>query len=688
MSFLTKISKKKTLQRLIGLLVLIVILFIGQTHIAFAGTCDIWDPFACIVQGMVWFTLLIVYAIGSLGFLVMALNATLLMFILKLSFTVLSNDIVRIGFQETLALANLGFVLAIILIAFATILRLEKYGIKKLLLNLIIAAVIVNFSLFIAGIFIDFSNIFTAYFLGLSKEAQLTAATNTGSSATSTVASGTNPNAGNEAFFTNGIVASFQPQKFLVPPDTASDLGDDWEKILPILTGASFATIFTWIMAFTIGAVAIMILIRYIYLIFLLILMPLAWAFWVIPTKSDLFSSWWKRFIEQIFFLPSAIFFVYLATTVASKYINAGTLSKTFKDGLNTQGSSTSILASFQGIIENAVNLFVIAGLLIGGLIAANKLGGKSAELGIGFAKGARSKFLSGSKAVGGKVSQVTGLTRVGKAATRGLSNIAQRLGFKGTANRLAGAGNRKEEIEKYQKDTYSKLTDEQLIASQKSASGQLARVSLVNESIKRNKLGDLFKGLKEDDVTKYATAIQKANPGKKAEDIAELQTIFKAMPQIAGKFAEKGKETEAIAKVAKNLDAKEAKRLSVDSLGNMTVGSELSDEGVKAIGQTGNKEKINALKASLTARQLGASLAVKEIKSLDDKLRKLKKQIEDAKGEGESKKDLVSSLQRDRNTAENRRKTNFATLNEGEINDYRAVKNLHTLTQTIAGSE
>jgi hypothetical protein len=55
--------------------------------------------------------------------------------------------------------ANLGFVLFIILIALATIVRYQDYEAKKLLPRLIAAAILVNFSIAIPTVILNFTHI-------------------------------------------------------------------------------------------------------------------------------------------------------------------------------------------------------------------------------------------------------------------------------------------------------------------------------------------------------------------------------------------------------------------------------------------------------------------------------------------------------------------------------------------------
>src|SRR3989344_8116750 len=95
----------------------------------------------------------------------LSFTAYLLDFAISLGNKVMSLDAVIIGWQIILGFTNLGFVLAIIVIAFATILRIERYGMKQILSKLVVAALLVNLSLVIAGAIISVSNVATNTFL-------------------------------------------------------------------------------------------------------------------------------------------------------------------------------------------------------------------------------------------------------------------------------------------------------------------------------------------------------------------------------------------------------------------------------------------------------------------------------------------------------------------------------------------
>ena len=80
-----------------------------------------------------------------------------------------TNAVLHTGWTIALSFANLGFVLAIIIIAFATIFRIQNYAMKQVLWKLIVAALLVNFSLVIAGAFISVSDNLSEVFLAKSK---------------------------------------------------------------------------------------------------------------------------------------------------------------------------------------------------------------------------------------------------------------------------------------------------------------------------------------------------------------------------------------------------------------------------------------------------------------------------------------------------------------------------------------
>src|SRR3989344_19578 len=109
----------------------------------------------------------VLYFLGVIGSTLVWVAGWVISFGVELNNNILSADnaAVRVGWGISRDLANLGFVLAIIFIAFLTILRSAGYDTKQMLTRLIVAALLVNFSLVIAGAFIDFAGVISGFFL-------------------------------------------------------------------------------------------------------------------------------------------------------------------------------------------------------------------------------------------------------------------------------------------------------------------------------------------------------------------------------------------------------------------------------------------------------------------------------------------------------------------------------------------
>src|SRR5690348_2301292 len=142
----SSISSKRVLLLLliVGLSLMFVLVPTHETHA--------WNPFSLdnIAGGVVgWIAYIVIFIATTIAGVVIAFETYLIGVVLQLSNNLVNTLAVQSGFQVTLAVANLGFILAIIIIALATILRRETYGIKKSLWKLIVAAILVNFSLII-----------------------------------------------------------------------------------------------------------------------------------------------------------------------------------------------------------------------------------------------------------------------------------------------------------------------------------------------------------------------------------------------------------------------------------------------------------------------------------------------------------------------------------------------------------
>lgn len=319
-----------------------------------------------------WTMAKIGYSIGySLG-IVVRLEAVLIAWVLTPNaFAYTKAPAVALGWEITRNIVNLGLVIALVFIAIATILRLQTYSMKQTLLRLIAAAILINFSLVIAGLFIDTANLITGFFVIHSVEG--------------------GPD-GYSRMFANGFDVIGLLQRSSVQQaggaDAVYQLG---RGFLQALVGVLFFVVFSVIMVIVLGAIFVMLLIRIIWLWGLLIAAPFAWLFWIFPKPPTgvpsllSWQGWWQNFLRWTFFAPIVSFFLYVAfqmiNELAKQKSNAGflaTLPQTSGITLLQSSSQTWLL-----------QFILFAGFLIMGLIAANEMGITGANIAFNYAKGA-----------------------------------------------------------------------------------------------------------------------------------------------------------------------------------------------------------------------------------------------------------------------------------------------------------
>ncbi len=381
-----------------------------------------------------WIVYVITYIISAIfGFLVSIL-VYIISFILQISVNVVNSPAVQSGESVTLAIANLGFVLAIIIIALATILRQETYGVKQILWKLVVAAILVNFSLPIAGVIIGFSNSFSTYFMKAL------------------------PGGGGAAGFADALAGAFSPHRpfldiQLDPNATATSVGVDagatLASIVTPLYGLVFALAMLTVTIITLATLVAMLLIRYITLSILLILMPLVWLLWIFPAFSSHFSKWWSEFLRWTFFAPIVIFFLYLSISTASLMSAANkTASGTgaSRAGLALVGfdsaSDSGLLAGIKGFAKGAaavligdlMQMIVVLGLAIGGFVAANKLSITGASVGMGAMKAVRGAVQGWAVKKGKRAASYPLRTEMGRKLTERLQTAGLGRGRLGRA--------------------------------------------------------------------------------------------------------------------------------------------------------------------------------------------------------------------------------------------------------------
>ena len=310
---------------------------------------------------------ILVVVFGTLS----VLAATLLTTIIAMDvgcYTCMSNLAIATGWPAVRDLANMVIVLGFVVIGIATTLRFKDYEAKKLLPKLIIAALLINFSLVICGIFIDGSNIMAKSF---------------------------NKSGG---FFERSWTQTINDQTSKI---WAEWKGKSYKEAATGILGAATGLTFYNIMAIVIFFLyAFLYLFRHMALWILVILSPLAFVCYVFPATKKFFDMWWSNFFNWCIIVVPISFFVWIADTIMSGISKAA--------GSNSPPILSYLIPGFFMLI---------------GFIFSLKISAMGASSAIGLAKGAIG--LSGKAGMGA----LKGLGKGADAATGGrLSSAGQKI--------------------------------------------------------------------------------------------------------------------------------------------------------------------------------------------------------------------------------------------------------------------
>ncbi len=441
------------------------------------------------LQNTVWF---IVFLIGYIAGAIFYLGGLLITFALEINAQVVNMNVVHTGWVLTRDLANLGFVLGILVIAFATIIDYSSYNFKSLFRKFIITALLINFSLVIAGIILDFTGILTAHFatLGLAQ------------------------GQGFNEF--SSKLASVTQISALLNPDTGAlaNLGAQFSVQIFSLV---FIVVFTVLAAIAFLGIAIMLITRFLYLAGLLIIAPLAWFTGIFP-GIDYSRRWWSSFLQWSFFAPISMFFLYLSIAfLTDSNRNIQTVNTASQDiasnlaGVNAQLASSGALTQ---TLSQIGTMIVVIGFMYMSLVVGQKFGVYGAGMAISWADKARKWGMKHTVNAA-----ASGAARAGRGIVRDTAGrffTEERMeewGEKGNflkklvakpGMRLAqatAASKAAKQYEKFAKD----LDDDKLAFEHQTAIDPAKKAAILQEAIKRGKLGD-FKHLDLSDVNTLKT--------------------------------------------------------------------------------------------------------------------------------------------------------------------------------------
>jgi hypothetical protein len=243
-------------------------------------------------------------------------------------------------------ICNLAFIFGFIYLGIRTIIDPESASVKRTLTQIIIGALLINFSLFIVKFVIDFSNLvsFHVYNAMISGSGSLSM----------------------KIFDMLGLVTFYNDGVKAASLSDMSAGGMIWYYIMGALL--------LFIAAFVFFAAAILLIVRFVALIFIMIASPVLFAATVFPKTEEYSKKLWGHLISYSLFAP-----LYLLLTLVTILLMGGLLPVLMPLGPNMSDVLTNSKAktdAFTVFIAFTVMIF----FLVESLLIAKKVGGAGSD--------------------------------------------------------------------------------------------------------------------------------------------------------------------------------------------------------------------------------------------------------------------------------------------------------------------
>ncbi|MDD4610747.1 MAG: hypothetical protein PHU73_02235, partial [Patescibacteria group bacterium] len=371
------------------ILFLFLNVFFGVLIFSHYASADLATQVSNIAKGVVWSPVLI--PLGAITALVVLLVGGLSAAIIGVivSVAAYNNFINEAAIVDAWTiirdLCNMLFVVILLVIAFATILRQENYSAKKFLPKLLIMAVLINFSRTVFGLIIDFGQVVMLTFVNAWGSA-------------------------GQFIYITKMMSYFS----FTEKASAALKGDEPLNIMSTVAAMLAGIIFMLVSGIVLVVVMGVIVVRMVMLMLYTVLSPLIFMGFAFPPLQKYTGKLWEDFIKNVIIGPVLAFFVWLSL-------------QTIDIGTPTSGAGLTGQAQCFGVsnilcLNNLIPFIVSMGMLVGGLIVAQGMGGMAGNIagkGLNFAKGAASA--------------------VGKAAAYIPAQYAKRAGY-GLADKTLGA--------------------------------------------------------------------------------------------------------------------------------------------------------------------------------------------------------------------------------------------------------
>jgi len=316
-----------------------------------------------------------------LGIAILVLDYSVYFTVVTMGTYIKQLDAIGLVWSTLRDIGNIVLIFGFLAIGITTILKVDWYGGgTKMLPMLLVAAVFINFSLFISEAVIDTGNLFATQFY--------------------TQINGGTP-AGQKGLVGEGISSAIMRNLGMTTlyEATKKEKSQVFTGTNMMFIGVMGSVLFI-VASFVMFSLAFILIARFVALIFLIILAPIGFAGLAIPQMKKLAKLWWDTLFEQTITAPLLLLLLYIALSV----ITAPSFLTGFRSSSASAGSgwldfftnTETALVSFAGLL---LSFLVAMGLLLAVTLFAKKL----SAFGAGHAGALAGKLTFGATAWAGR---------------------------------------------------------------------------------------------------------------------------------------------------------------------------------------------------------------------------------------------------------------------------------------------
>lgn len=516
----------------------------------------------------------------------------------SLSGDTMNADMITDGWGIVRDVVNIFFIFILLYIAIATILDISGYGMKELLVKVIIIALLVNFSLLITKVIIDASNILALEFYD--------AMSVQGGTVTAIVA-------GNDAKDISAVfMDGFDPERLFNTDSFRKWM--DKGTVAHILLIYLFAGIINIIATFILFSAALLFIIRVAILWLIMILAPLGFVAVILPRTRNIANKWWNTLFSQALFAPAFLFLFYLV----AKLINDNFVQSMIASAVNTTSGMSGLEGFFAIVVLVFLHFTVLAVLLTACLVVAKSMGAYGSNTAMAWGSSAR-KWAQGyaGKIAARRFAPLAREIESGKAQQRSRYNpmryamtVARTVGkgavkVPGVRTGLQSLGARYSKDVSDRQKSVEQFNSDELARRITTVTLPVDRAAIMNELAKR---GDINK-LSDSEIKRGRNLL--VNVGMPTKDIDKLRPDFveekekrdKAIKSIMPADIEKmNKET--IEKMFKDTDMRGSvmasfspahyEKMKKDAVDSIFKQKEVVDDAVRTFGSNHAKKLLD----------------------------------------------------------------------------------------------